>query len=105
MMSHVKSSFGPLSAEDFAKAVAAPAGHAEKIIRKYDPMWGRKAGEKIKWRVRAEREVLEEGSLIVEAANEKEAMDAARTKAWHEWSVDYACDPDDFDLVDAEPIG
>ncbi len=76
MAAHDKAT-GPIPREEFMALVSAPFGAAEKVIRKYDPLWGRKDGEKIKWRVKFSRKVWETGDAIVEAENEKEAEDLA----------------------------
>jgi hypothetical protein len=64
---------GPIPREEFAKLASAPYGEAEKVIRRYDPLWGRKEGEKIKWKVTFSRTVRETGHATVEAENQKEA--------------------------------
>jgi hypothetical protein len=70
-------SFGPVSAEMMAKAIAAPAGGAAKIIREVDPTFGLKDGEKIRWRVTFERIVRETAEYVVEAANKENAEEVA----------------------------
>lgn len=64
---------GPFSREEFAKLVSAPFGEALKEIRKYDPLWGRTAGEKIKWRIVFSRQITERAEKIVEAQTLEEA--------------------------------
>lgn len=66
-------STGPIPRDKFREIVAAPFGEAANEIRKYDPLWGRAPGEKLKWKVTYEREVVETGTAIVEAETEKEA--------------------------------
>jgi len=70
---------GPLSREEFAALIAAPAGVALRAIRKHDPMWGRATGEAVKWKVRFSREVryTEEGYATVEASSGEEALEIA----------------------------
>ena len=68
---------GPVPREKFNEIVNAPYGQATKLIRKYDPLYGRN-GEKFKWAVRFTREVEEEGWGHVEAATEEEAIELGR---------------------------
>lgn len=68
-------STGPVPREKFAEIVNAPYGQAAKLIRKYDPMWGREEGEKIKWRVECSGTMT--GTAYVEASSEEEAMELA----------------------------
>lgn len=76
-MAHLDKATGPIPRDEFASLVSAPYGAAEKAIRKYDPLWGRKPGEKLKWRVKFTREVTEVGYATVEAESEKEAEELA----------------------------
>lgn len=68
---------GPIPRDKFAEIIAAPFGEAAKLIRKFDPLWGRVPGEIIKWRVVVEREVTETGVAYVKAATKEEAMKLA----------------------------
>jgi hypothetical protein len=68
---------GPIPREVFAQIVAAPFGGATQAIRKFDPLWGRVAGEPIKWKVKLSRETREVGSAVVEASTEEEANEIA----------------------------
>lgn len=90
-------STGPMPREEFAKLVSAPFGEARKAIRKYDPLYGRAPGEKITWTVRVEQMGRREGTVEVEAVDEK----AAREKV-HDLSgddIEWDCDDDDFRIV------
>lgn len=71
------SATGPIPPEEFRALIEAPYGAATKAIRQYDPMWGRKDGETVRWRVRVSMERPVVGSVIVEAETEEEAIDRA----------------------------
>jgi hypothetical protein len=90
---------GPLSRERFNELVAAPYGEAAKAIRKFDPFWGRKPGEKIQYEVTA-RGVMT-GRAIVMAATQKEADALADdlTDAAFDW-MDY---DNDIEIISVEP--
>lgn|SRR5690348_13390221 len=62
---------GPLSRKEFEECVRAPYGEAVKVIRRYDPQYGRAPGEKFPWKVKCRCEMY--GEAIVMAADEKEA--------------------------------
>jgi acyl-CoA reductase-like NAD-dependent aldehyde dehydrogenase len=65
---------GPLTRDELRELAAAPFGEAARIIRRFDPLWGRQTeGELIRWRVRFIREVTEEGYAYVEAATKDDA--------------------------------
>jgi hypothetical protein len=91
---------GPISREKFAELVASPYGEACKEIRKHDPMWGRKAGEKIRWRVSFSRTSHETGYAIVAACSEKEAEKIACDLDDSKIAWDY----DDCDLAQVEDV-
>jgi hypothetical protein len=57
--------------EEFRKLIDAPYGAALKSIRKYDPLFGRAEGEKVKWKVTASQNMT--GTAFVQAADQKEA--------------------------------
>jgi hypothetical protein len=92
---------GPIPRERFAEIVNAPHGKACEMILKYDPQWGRADGEKFDWKVRVERSGTDEGTAIVKAATEQEAMDAAEELSESEIDWDYDCG--DFAAISAEP--
>ncbi|MCK1445396.1 hypothetical protein IVB43_23715 [Bradyrhizobium sp. 48] len=69
---------GPVPREKFSELVEAPHGQAVRMIRRYDPYYGRKEGEPFKWAVRFTREIEEEGYGYVEAATEEEAEELGR---------------------------
>jgi hypothetical protein len=62
---------GPVPINEFREMVNLPAGEARKCIRKYDPLFGREPGEKIKWEVRFTGQGV--GYAVVEAASKKDA--------------------------------
>lgn len=95
---------GPIPREEFAKLASAPFGEAEKVIRKYDPLWRRKEGEKIKWKVTFSRTIRETGYATVEAENEKEAEKLADDVPDNkiDW-CDYGGDGE-IDSMEVEPL-
>jgi hypothetical protein len=93
-------STGPVPREKFAEIVNAPFGHAAKLIRKYDPLWGLPAGAKIKWKVECRR-TLQYGTAYVEATSDKAAAAEAEDLCGDD--VDWDNDPDDFDIISIEP--
>lgn len=66
---------GKMPIEEFRKLKDAPYGAAIKTIRKYDPCWGVKPGEKIKWTVTATARIY--GDATVEACSQEEAVKLA----------------------------
>ncbi len=62
---------GPISREEFKALVQAPFGEAVKVIRKYDPQFGRAEGEKFRWKVRGRCNSTVEAYVM--AANQEEA--------------------------------
>jgi hypothetical protein len=68
-------STGPITREQFKRIVDAPFGAAGEMIRKYDPLWGLKPGEKMEWEVTVQR--MQQGTVIVKAATEEEAQNMA----------------------------
>lgn len=66
---------GPLSRDQFRELVDAPFGKATEVIRKYDPLFGRKEGEKFSWKVIASS--TSTMVAYVEAENEDEAKKLA----------------------------
>lgn len=81
---------GPMSREEFALAVSAPAGQAAKIIRKYDPQFGRAPGEKFPWKVSVSRDGADTGTAYIMAANQEEADEAADALTETEVHWDYS---------------
>jgi hypothetical protein len=83
---------GPLSREEFRALSTAPFGTATDVIRKYDPLYGRQPGEKIRWLVTLTREVPERGYATVIAETEEEAAQLAAnlTETEIDWEPD--CD-------------
>lgn len=94
-------STGPISRETLQELVAAPFGEATKIIRQYDPQWGRADGEKFKWRVQVERSGADTGVAYIEAANKEEANKLADELT--ECDVEWNYDSDSIDIVSVEP--
>ena len=95
---------GPMPRSEFVEAVNAPFGQARKAIRKYDPLWGREAGEPIKWKVKYSRRIREEGTATVEAATLKEAEKLADKLPEDQisWDVSNSWD-DDIEIESVEP--
>lgn len=95
---------GPIPREKFAEIVNAPFGYATKAIRKYDPFYGRKEGEKFKWAVRFTREVEEEGWGYVEAETEEEAIELGQALKEKDltWDVGSYVSRPCFDSVEPE---
>lgn len=92
---------GPVPREEFAQAVAAPAGEAAKILRRYDPFFGKAAGEKITWKVRVRRSGYDKGTAYVEAASEKEAGELVDDLDDDEIDWDYG--GEGFEVVSVHP--
>jgi hypothetical protein len=98
---------GPVPPEEFRRLVDAPHGEAVKAIRKYDPTYGLKDGETIKWIVTYEREVTQVGTITVDASSEDEAEKLAdeilendeERFAWE--STDSFAD--NYELISVEP--
>lgn len=74
---------GKMPIEEFRKLKDAPYGAAIKTIRKYDPCWGVKPGEKIKWTVTATAQMR--GEATVEASSQEEAEKLADLLPDHEF--------------------
>lgn len=62
---------GPITRDELRELASAPYGEALKVIRKHDPLFGRKDGEKFRWKVLAT--VTCTMYAFVEAASEDEA--------------------------------
>ena len=93
-------SLGPMTRAELAEAIAAPAGKATEIIRKYDPQWGRRPGEKFDWVVKVRRSSRDEGTAIVKAASQEEADDLADELG--DADIDWDHD-DSFEIDSVEP--
>jgi hypothetical protein len=91
---------GPLSRQQLAELVTAPFGKAVEVIREYDPQFGRKPGEKYRWRIKARCEM--EGTAYVMAADEKEANKLADeiTDAAFDWDAPWSSD---LEVISVEP--
>lgn len=92
---------GPMPREKLKELAAAPAGEAVKIIRQYDPQWGRAPGEKFAWEVRVRRDGADTGVAYVEAASQEEADKLADDLDESEIDWDYS--GDDFFITSVEP--
>ncbi len=90
---------GPIPREIFATLIGLPFGEATKRIRQYDPLYGRKPGEKIAWTVKCRVRWLE-GTATIMASSEKEAE--AKAENLQPYEVDWD-DRDDFEIVEIEP--
>ena len=91
---------GPIPRDKFAEMVNLPYGEACKAIRKYDPLWGIKDGEKIDYEVVVSARV--QGRAIVKASSLKEAEELAEEIGEHDcdWGG-YGCD--DLEVLDVRP--
>ena len=54
---------GPIPRDVFATLAAEPHGQALRIIQQYDPLYGRKEGEKLRWKVTLRREIPDESCI------------------------------------------
>ncbi len=100
-----KPPFGPMSADEFQKAVDAPFGMAASMLRKHDPLWGKTGagdGEPVRWKVRLEKTTRLRATTYVEAATEEQAelLAAAVDGSGLDW--DDIGDDDDGEVVDVE---
>lgn len=91
---------GPVPREVFATLIGLPFGEATKRIRQYDPLYGRKPGEKIAWTVTCQVRRMT-GVATVMAASEKEAE--ANAQDLQAYEVDWDDDRDDFEILTIEP--
>ncbi len=94
-------STGPVPRDEFAKLIDAPCGEAKKVIRKYDPLFGRAPGEVVKWTVMVEATGRRTGVAEVDAATEKEAEKLADDLSGDDVEWDY--DEDDFRIISVKP--
>lgn len=93
---------GPLTRDELRALTEAPYGAAVKEIRKHDPLFGLKEGEKIAWRVTASARMV--GTAHVKAASKEEAereADELNDAAfdWEPASWPY----DDVEITSVEP--
>ena len=68
-MSH--RSTGPLTSEELKELASEPFGAGLKAIRKHDPLYGRKEGERFKWRVTLSARAWADATVM--AADEEDA--------------------------------
>ena len=96
---------GPIPREKFVELINAPFGEATKVIRKYDPLYGREDGEVIRWNVKFARKAYETGYATVEASSKEEAEKIASEMSGSkiDWEPDY--DDELGEIIDIEPIG
>lgn len=82
---------GPISKREFKALVEAPHGEAQKVIRKYDPLYGLAPGVEVTWWVTFERHARETGRATVKAATLKEAQELAEEMNANQidWEPDY----------------
>jgi hypothetical protein len=93
-------SFGPVPPNEFAEAQRAPFGQATKILRKYDPLFGRVGpGPTKTFRISVRKRVYrtDSASVEVEATDEAQARDLIDEMDWNKFSWDEGCDEDDDD--------
>lgn len=88
---------GPIPREEFAKLIDAPFGAATKAIRKYDPLYARAPGEKITWTVRVEAMGRREGTVEIEAPDEKSAREKVCDLSGDD--IEWDWDEDDFRIL------
>lgn len=86
---------GPLTRDKLKELAEAPHGVATQTIRRFDPLWGRRPGEKFRWLVTATCEVR----AYVEAADKEEAMRLACNLEDNEFGMD---DFDEIEIVSVE---
>jgi hypothetical protein len=95
---------GVFTREQLRELAAAPGfGSAAKIIRRHDPMWGRKDGEEIKWLVTFTRQVTENGHAYVRASSKEDAekLAADLDSKNINWCADYA--DEEYGDIEAVP--
>jgi hypothetical protein len=93
---------GPMPREKFRELVALPAGKAREAIQEYDPLWGRRPGEKIEWRIRVERSGRDTGTAFVKAATEKEAEALAENLTSD--AIDWDFEDDSFEITEVQAV-
>ena len=92
---------GVLPREKLAELAAAPHGEATKVIRQYDPQWGRAPGEKFDWIVKVRRDGMDTGEAIVKAADQEEADELADDL--QESDIEWNYGSDGFTVESVEP--
>lgn len=93
---------GPISPEQMRELADAPYGKAAEVLRQHDPLFGKKPGDKIKWRVELETEARMVATTIVEATSREEAEEIVSKR--HANSFDWECyDANDFNIESVEP--
>lgn len=92
-------STGPLTPDELKALAEAPYGEATKAIRKHDPMFGRKPGEKVEWQLLARN--TSTFVAYVEAETEDEAHELARKLGSAEW--DFYSTNKSFEILSVEP--
>lgn len=65
---------GPISPDELKSLADLPYGQATIELRKHDPLYGVKPGQKIEWIVRVSCETKMEGYVTVKADSEEEAI-------------------------------
>ena len=92
---------GPLTRERLRELAAMPFGAAIKEIRKIDPYYGLKDGEKIEFEVTVTGRL--QGRAWVKASSKEEAEKLADklNEGDCDWGG-YSCD--DFEIIDVQPM-
>lgn len=95
---------GPLSREKLHELADAPFGAALKEIRKFDPLYGIRDGDLVKWRVKATRMAREDGVAEVEAASIEGAKRLAEELDADDFDWDeFNSDIGDLEIEDVAP--
>ena len=91
---------GPITREKLRELVAAPFGAATKAIQEIDPLYGRKEGEKFRWKITADCSMR--GTAYVEAASQDEADNLADDlqDAAFDWDAGWGSD---ISILTVEP--
>ena len=93
---------GPISPEQMRELADAPYGKAAEVLRLHDPLFGKKEGDKIKWRVEVETEARMVATTIVEAISKEEAEAIVSKRDAN--SFDWDCyDANGFNVESVEP--
>ena len=81
----------------------APYGKAAEVLRKHDPLFGVKDGDKIKWSVHVTTTSTATAYTEVEAGSEEEAIELVSKRGANsfDWEVGWV---DDFDVDGADPV-
>lgn len=95
---------GPISPEELQRIAELPYGQAQRELRKHDPMYGVKPGDKIKFTVELVTHARLRAYTTVEAESEEEAMKIAEKISPHNLDFEYDGDGrDDVEAVSASP--